>query len=239
MFDHVQNRIDMQSMMLAGVVGTGIRLEKGPSSILAPSTMSDSSIYTLKVDSVSFLHVFVRLVKSGYTFISMHVTDGTSICMEAFNAEHTIIGSGIVNTLAVDNDECTFMITNADKMMIMDYAVSITRKWEQWKPYFQASSTEDTFIGYDGTGKVTWTTKSDMSTISLYTHLSQVERPVSEMINICIVPSVVHLIRIIFQLSDKKNTRLSLSDDLPVRIFSPFDDNGSFIRMFAGTKDVL
>jgi hypothetical protein len=47
----------------------------------------------------------------------------------------------------------------------------------------------------------------------------------------------LNILRGVLQVVTKYMTTLSISTELPVRLFARFDTVGSFIRVYAGTKD--
>ena len=238
-FNHGNGHIDIESMMLASVVAVGLHFVPGENNMFtfSNSSMTDYKINTLRIDSATFLRVFVRLYKIKHTRIQLHVLEETSLCIECFDGDMKV-GSGTVNSIDIDStDSEYFQILQPD--MCMSYTIIISRKWTELSPLFQASSTEETTVSYKGSSdKLSWTSKDDSSVVTLYTDLSEKERSV-ESVEICLLPSVVKLVRTILQFVEKRSITLSLSTELPLFSEASMDDSGSFIRLFAGTKEIL
>lgn len=236
-FDHGNGHVDIESMMLASVVAVGIHFVPGDNSMFTCSMMTTETKNTLRIDSATFLRVFVRLYKIKHTLIQLYVSDDTSLCIECFDGDRKV-GSGIVNTIDIDmNDSELFQIIQPD--MDMSYSVKMSKKWTELSPFFQASSTEETTISYTANSdRLVWKSKDDSSQVVLYTDLTESERA-QENVQICVLPSVVKLVRTVLQFVEKLPITLSLSTELPLYAHAVIDSDGSFIRVFAGTKEVL
>jgi hypothetical protein len=237
-FDHTNGHVDIESMMLASVVAVGIHLVPGISNVFTESIMTKQSVDVFKIDSAAFLRVFIRLYKIKHTDIRIYVVDDVSICIESFY-DTLKVGSGVISTVDMNTEEAgLFQITKSDEEIGMSYLFSIIRTWKDLSPFFQASTSEETKIAYvANSDQLTWTSSSDDNSINLYSHLNNIERT-NENMRVCLLPSVVQLIRTVFQFTEKRETRLSLDSELPVCMFTKLSDDGSFIRLFAGTKEL-
>ena len=227
--------MEFESMFMAGVVGVGIRLVQGPNHIVAASTITRTDRITLRLDSGAFLQAIIVLNHVPYAYMSICLNEEEdALCMDTYDKDHTKLGSAYIHTLNLEEHDTDFLVTDEEKREALLYEVMITNLGSVWKTYMQAS-TIDTVIRYDSkTKNMAWETNHQQTKISLYLPVS-VECMVD--VRVCLLPAVSTIVRGVLQFTSKYNTTLSISDDLPVRIFAPLDTMGSFIRLYAGTKD--
>ena len=238
-FDHTNGHIDIESMMMAGIVAVGIHIIPSDSGMFTCHNMTRNTIDTFRVDSAGFLRVFVRLFKLKHEYFQLYVVDDTSICIECIH-DNMVVGSGTINTLDVDGDDSELFRITQDEMD-MSFSLCMTRKWSEWKPFFQATMSEDTTISYTaGMDKLVWTTADITSKIMMNSRVDGKEQNSCSSVDVCILPSIVRLVRNIMQFSDKSDTTVSLDTELPLSIYSRMDTmtNGGFIRILAGTKEI-
>jgi hypothetical protein len=234
-FDFGSRRLEIESMLMAGVIGVGIRLVQGTNAIIAPSPMSRTDRVTFRMDSSAFHQAIVVLNHIPYAYMSMGINkEDDAICLYTYNKDHVNLGSAVVQSLTLEEHDTDFLVTNEDLREALPYEVMIENLGTVWKSYIQAS-TIDTVIHYDSkTQRLTWETQNQQTKISLY--LPVCIQCTSD-VRVCLLPSVLNVLRTVIQVTSKHSTTLSISDDLPVRLFTRFDTYGSFIRVYAGTKD--
>jgi hypothetical protein len=230
--------LEFESMLMAGVVGVGIRLSAGPNQIVAAShMMTRTDRITLRLDSGAFLQALITLNHVPYAYMSICLNEEEdTLCLYTYDMDHIKLGSALLVTLNLEDHDTDFLVTNEDKREALVYDVMITSPGSVWKTYMQASAI-DTVIRYDcKTRNIAWETNNQQTKIALYMPVS-VECTTD--VRVCLLPAVLTIVRGVLQFTAKYNTTLSLSDDLPVRVFAALDTNGSFIRIYAGTKDDL
>jgi hypothetical protein len=234
-FDFTNRCLEIESMLMTGVVGIGIRLVQGTNGILVSSPIVRTDRMTLRMDSGAFHQAVLVLNHSPYAYMSISLNDDEdAICLYTYSREHVQMGSAEVHTLNLEDHDTDFLVVNDDKMAVMSYEVMIEQPGEIWKSYMQAS-TIDTVIRYNSkTQNITWETNNHQTKIALYLPVSVVY-PAD--VHVCLLPSVLNILRNVLQVTQKYPTTLSIGEDLPVRIFASFDTYGSFIRAYAGTKD--
>ena len=231
-FDFGNQCLDLESMMMAGVVGIGVRLYKGAGGIFVESPTSRSDQCTLKVDSQSFLKALATLNTMSYAYLSLRTEDDAAICLDIYDAEGQCLGSGTVMTLTMDELDHEFLVTKPQDPY--PYEIMVTNTGATWCTYLQAAAAETT-VRYDHHKQLLiWSTSSVQSKVSLYLAVP----PQSSCdVQLCLFPSVVQILRTIFQVTHQRATTMSLHEELPVRIVADLDTRGSFLRVYAGTKD--
>jgi hypothetical protein len=233
-FDFGARRLDIESMLMAGVIGVGIRLVQGTNAIIVHSPMCRTDRVTFRMDSSAFHQAIVVLNHIPYAYMSISTNEeDDAICLYTYSKDHVNLGSAVVHSLNLEDHDTDFLVTNEDLREVLPYEVMIENPGTVWKSYIQAS-TIDTVIRYDNkTQRLTWETQNQQTKISLYLPVST---QYSSDIRVCLLPSVLNVLRTVVQVTSKHMTTLSISEDLPVRLFARFDTE-SFIRVYAGTKD--
>lgn len=232
--DFAKGRLEIESMMLSGVVGMGIRLMKGGSIIAkTPDSRNDCSI--LRVNSASFYQAMVLLSHHNYAYMCIGIEDDDdTLHIRTYTSEHVCIGSAKIATLNLEEYDSEFLVVNENKRDPLEFDIDVKDKGTMWKQFLQPS-TVDTKIKYSNTNRnLTWETKNQQTLVSFYL---PVTTSCTRDVEVCILPSVVSILRGVLQVTDKLETMLSISEDLPVRLFANFDTIGSFIRVYAGTKE--
>ena len=234
--------LEFESLLMAGVVGVGIRLvahqaQGGATHIVAASSMTRTDRATLRLDSGALLQAIVALNHVPYAHMSLSLhEEEDALCLYTYNSEHTTLGHALIHTLTLEDHDTDFLVTDEEKRPALAYDLGLTHPGALWKTYMQAS-TIDTIIRYDGkTQNVTWETNHQQTKIALYLPVATSCRTD---VRVCLLPAVMAVVRGVLQFTAKHNTTLSLSEDLPVRIFASLDTAGSFIRLYAGTKEDL
>jgi hypothetical protein len=234
-FDFGSRCVEIESMLMAGVVAVGIRLVQDTSGILAPSPITRLDRITLRVDSGAFHQAVVGLNHVPYAYMSFGLTEeDAAIGLYTYNKQHVRLGSAIVSTLNLEEHDADFLVTNEEQREPLSYDVQVEQLGATWKAYMQSSAI-DTVIRYIHEAQtIQWETKNQQTTVSLYLPVSVKNAPD---VRVCILPSVLSILRSVLQVTSKQQTTLSIGEDLPVRLFAPLDTVGSFIRAYAGTKD--
>jgi hypothetical protein len=232
-FDFERECVELESMMMAGVVGIGVRLIKGSGSVFVPSPTSRSDQCTLKVDSQSFLTALAKLNAVSYAYLSLRPDDDAAICIDIYDTTGQCMGTGTVTTLTMDDSGLEFLVTGPQDPSY-PYEIIVTNTGAKWCTYIQAAAMETT-VRYDHLKHLLiWSTSSVQSNVSLYLAVPPQN---SADVQLCLFPSVVGILRTVFQVTQKHATTVSLHEDLPVRIVAELDAHGSFLRVYAGTKD--
>jgi hypothetical protein len=234
-FDFQNHSMDIECLLMSGIVGIGIHLVKGVGSILVPSPVTREDVVTIRVNSNSFLSVFVKLMSLSYAYLSIW-TKENELCIEIYDGDHKVLGSGCVNTLTLEDGDDDFMIIEEESREKLEYPIQESRPGSLWKTYFHAGTDEDTIIRCDvNQSCLTWTTRTTLTKICLNMNLVTSSSTVPVLV--CILPSVVQQLKQIITVTAKQETTLSLCTELPIRMFTVLDTNGSFIRVYAGTKE--
>jgi hypothetical protein len=234
--------LEIESMMMAGVIGMGIRLIKSPLGIIAPSPTTRTDRVTLKVDSAAFHRTFLGLNNVPYAYMSLWIVDDVCIHLETFGSDHVSVATATMNTMTLDEDDTDFVVTADTMKTKLHYDFIAKFPGSVWRRYVHAS-TVDTKVRYSvQQRRLTWQSTQDQTTMSLYLAIhpnplvNETDRLDSDVL-ICLLPTVVAVIRSVLQTTDKYMVTISISDDLPIGLFAPLDSVGSFIRVYAGTKD--
>lgn len=233
-FDFGNECVDIESMMMAGVVGVGIKFNKVPNGVFVPSPTTRTDRLTFRIDSATFLKVISTLGKLQYAYMSFHFVED-SIVIQSYNGTHEMMGSGVVYTINMEEDDLEFVVVGGKVCESLEYPVTITALGSQWKKYLQ-SSPNDTTLRYNSRlGKISWETKDTLSKVSLYL---PVETSVKhhEDVTVTFLPSVIQIIRGLF--IDRVFTTVSISEELPLHVFTNIDNGCGFIRVYAGTKEI-
>jgi hypothetical protein len=236
-FDFSTGAIEMESMMIGGVVGLGIRLKKCADGVFVPSPTVRVDRVVFRVDTVSFFRTVVGLNQVPYAYMSLSIQD-SDILIETYRDDHVRLGTATINTLTLEEDDVAFPVTENTIGANMAYEATVVQTGTMWRQYIQAS-TVDTMLRYDPIRKgMTVETRNQQSTMSLYLPVpGESEHGVSGDVVVCLMPSVVSILRSVLQVTDKFETRVSISDDLPIMMFATLDKSGSSIRTLAGTKE--
>lgn len=233
--DFGRKQLEIESMLMAGVVGVGIRLVQGPQNIIRCSSMTRTDCVTLRIDSGALYEALLVLNKTPYAYMSLGLSpDDVQLSLEIYNKEHVHMGSATINTLDLEEHDAEFVVTNEEKRDSLVYDVTIDQPGSCWRSYLQASVIDTTILYNSKTQNLTWETSNIQTKIALYMPVA-VQCPTD--VRVCLLPTVLTILRSVLQVTAKHVTTLSISEDLPVRLFARFDLNGSFIRVYAGTKE--
>jgi hypothetical protein len=237
-FDFGNDTLEIESMMMRGVIGLGLRLVKSVNGILVPSPTTRKDRVTLRIDSGAFQRTLMVLNSVPYAYMSLWIDqDDVSICVATYGSDQVQISSAVMSTLTLDDDDTAFMVTANAMGDSLCYAMVVSHPSAIWRRYAQAS-TVDTVLRYSvDQHRLTWETRHQQTTMSLYLAMDSVHGVVKNDIYVCLLPAVLNVLRSVLQATDKHVTTLSISDDLPVRLFTALDTVGSFVRVYAGTKD--
>jgi hypothetical protein len=237
-FDFQTQAIEIESMMMAGVIGMGIRLVKSSKGILLLSPTTRTDRVTLRVDSGAFQRTIIGINSIPYAYMCLWIDpEDVSICMETYGSDHVRISYAILSTMTLDEHDTDFLVTSNTMKDSLSYEFVVTHPGSTWRRYIQ-SSTVDTVLRYTAASReMAWETRNQHSTMSLYLGLDPTAVSTTKDVYVCLLPSVVTVIRNVLQATDKYATVVSVSDDLPIRLFAQLDSYGSFIRVYAGTKD--
>jgi hypothetical protein len=232
-FDFGNRCIEIESMLMASVVGVGVRLVQCEDGIIIPSTIVRNDRITLRLDSSAFHQAIVLVNGVPYTYMRMGLnTAEDAICLYTYNSLHVLLSEAVVQTLNLEDQDTDFIVVAQQEDLA--YEVQIEHVGATWKTYLQAC-TGDTVIRYTNkTQTLTWEISHQQTKVSLYLPVTVVS-PTD--VNVCLLPAVVNVLRNVLQITTKFTTSLSIGVDLPVRLFAPLDTHGSFIRVYAGTKD--
>lgn len=235
-FDFGCRRLEIESMMMAGVVAVGIRAVQGTKAIIVPSPISRTDRVTVRIDSNALFHAISILNNAPYAYMSLGLhAEENSICIHVYNQLHENLGSAFVHTLNLEEHDTDFLVVQEEKRPLLPYDVTVENPGKTWRSYMQAS-TIDTTLRFNSKAKtITWETNNPQTRICLVLPVTAQHN--SPDVRICILPSVVALLRGVLQVASNRVTTLSIGEDLPVRLFASLDTCGSFIRMYAGTKD--
>jgi hypothetical protein len=230
--------MDIECLLMSGIVGIGIHLVKGEGAILVPSPVTRDDVVTIRVNSNSFLSVFVKLMSLSYAYISIWIKEN-ELGIDTYDRDHNLLGSGCVRTLTLEDGDEDFMIIDEESREVLHYPIQETRLGSIWKTYFHAGTDEDTIIQYDmKQSQITWTTNTTLTRICLVMKMTGTTQSRSMIpMQVCILPSVVQQLKQVIAVTCKNETTLSLCTELPLRMFTILDTNGSFIRVYAGTKE--
>jgi hypothetical protein len=237
-FDFGAKSIEFESMMMAGVIGLGIRLVKSTKGIIVPSPTTRTDRVTLRVDSGAFQRTLVSINSIPYSYMCIWIDpEEVSICIETYGSDQVRISYAIMSTMTLDEHDTDFLVTTNTMKDSLQYDFMVDHPGGTWRRYLQASAV-DTVLRYTASKhEMTWETRNQHSTMSLYMTLNPTTINAKEDIYVCLLPSVVTILRTVLHATDKHSTIVSISDDLPIRLFSRLDTCGSFIRVYAGTKD--
>jgi hypothetical protein len=231
-FDFGQHCLELESMMMAGVVGVGVRLHQGEGGIFVPSPTVREDHVIFRVDSQSFLKAMTALNPLTYAYLSLRPDEDSAICIDIYDGVGQCMGSAVVNTLTLDDSDREFLVTNHHEPL--SYAIKLKSTGRAWGTYLQAATT-DTVIRYDSQMHVVhWETSNVHTRVSLHLGVSPQESPD---VSVCLCPGVVSVLRTILQVVQKHPTTFSMHEDLPVCVTAVLDRQGSFLRVYAGTKD--
>jgi hypothetical protein len=227
--------MEIESMIMAGVVGLGIRLVSGNMGIIVPSAATRVDRVTLRIDSNAFYQSVVAINRLAYAYMSMGVSEEEdSICLYTFDKHHVQLASAVVHTLTLEEQDMEFLVTNEDRREPMLYDITVEHPGETWKSYLQASTIDMVIHYFHETQTIRWETNNLQSKIALYMSVSVA---CTKNVSVCLLPAVLNILRGVLQTTGKHKTQVSIGEDLPIRLFTSLDDNGSFIRVYAGTKD--
>ena len=232
-FDHAHNRIDLQAIMLAGAVGTGVRLCKHPGGIIVPSGCKRSDRCVLRVDSMALLRALVCLGKCQYAYMALWVNDN-DIHIDAYTSEHDAAGSAVVHTLTVEDSDGDFSIVDGS-MPALAYPVTVTQCANEWKRYMGAKGEMGILFDHRH-GRLCWTTRETLSRVVVHMPIREPSGHDQD-IQLCLLPAVLEILRNVLQVAGGNPLAVSLSDDLPLKMRAQLDDSGSFMLVYAGTKD--
>ena len=234
-FDFGCKRLDIESMLLSGVVGIGVRLVQGDTAgILVPSPLTRSDRVTLRVDSSALYQAVSALNQVTYAYMSLGlVKDENAIYLCTYAPDHTSLGTATVHTLDLEEHDMDFRIMGP-QLEALDYPLCMEQLGQTWKAYLQ-SATIDTVIHYRPAARsVTWETSNQQTRMELF---MAVTTTCTQEVRICLLPSVVAILQTILTMAAKYPTQLALSTPLPLRARVQLDAHGSFLQVYAGTKD--
>ena len=232
-FDFGLHHLEIQSMALGGVVGIGIHLVQSSVGILEPSPFVRSDRVVLRIDSGILYQTLLVLNKIEYERLSIGVNvDDDTIEVNIYDADCVKVGSATINTLQLNEHDTDFIIIKENQLF--SYETTLCQSGKQWRTYLQPTTIDLTMI-YNGTSKqLTWETRNTQSKIVLY---MQTQCQASGDVRVCVLPAVIEVLRSLLQVTETHATTLSIRDDKPICMYSTLDTSGSFIRVYAGTKD--
>ena len=233
--DFGKSCLQLESMLLSGVVGVGVQLVQCVGGIVRPSLLTRRDRVVLRVDSGALYQTVVALNHVPYTYLSLGLTaDDVGLCVSTYAAEHVVLGTGTVQTLDLAEQDADFLVT-ADALQL-HYPLCLEHPGHTFKKYL-STGTIDTVLHYRPLSRsMTWVTSNQQTRIELYMTVSS---QCQDEVRICLLPAVTGLVQQFLQVAAQLPTQLALSNDLPVRLWIPLDRHGSFIRVYAGTKDDL
>ena len=232
-FDFGKECVDLESMMMAGVVGVGIKFNKVPNGVFVPSPTTRRDRLTFRIDSVTFLKVLSTLGKLPYAYMSFHVVED-SILVQSYNCTHQVLGSASIHTINMEENDEDFVVVGGKVCESLEYPVSITALGSQWKKYLQSSSNDTTLRYNSRLNKISWETKDVLSKVSLYLPVEN-QNTYHEDVTVTFLPAVIQIIRGLFL--DRQHTTISMSEELPLRSLTTMDHECGFIRVYAGSKE--
>jgi len=235
-FDFGCQRLEIESMMMSGLVAVGIRLVQGPAGIIVASPITRTDRITMRVDSNALYHTLSVLNNTQYAYMSLGLLeeDG-AICIQVYSQSHVLMGSATMHTLNLEEHDTDFLVVHEETRAPLSYDVIVENTGKTWRSYMQTPTVDATMRFSSKAKTISWETASPQSRICLV--LPVVVGHNAPDVCICLLPVVVGVLRSVLQLTTNRMTTLSIGEDLPLRLFAPFDANGSFIRVYAGTKD--
>jgi len=233
-FDFPRQCLELESIMMAGIVAVGSRLFQGSGGIFVVSPQSRTDECLLRVDSQAFSKAISTLNQVSYAYLSLQPGEEATLCIDAYTEENVCIGSAVLNTLAFDDDHKNFTVIN-QAHDDLPYSIIAENLGGTWARFLQSASIETTLHYDPRLQQLQWVTHDQHTRMSL--HLPISPQPATSEVQICLNPSVVTILRTVLQVTQKHSTTLAYSEDLPICLSASLDAQGSFIRIYAGTKD--
>lgn len=234
-FDFANKVLEMESMMMGGVVAAGVQLPQAPGGVLVPSPVTRSDRVTLRVDGGSLVRAMVALGRCKYAYISITVAEESEIHLEAFGSTHETLGSAKIDSLTLEEHDTEFPVAQNTLGASLEYPVEVTYSASVWKNYFPAGKQGLTVRYAHARQHLAVETRDTLTRVSLLLKLPKKVHH-AEDVSATLVPAVVAIVRNVLIVPDAPLTLL-LHPQLPIQLHLDLGVGEGCVRMYAGTKE--
>ena len=110
--DFGKSCLQLESMLLSGVVGVGVQLVQGVGGIVRPSHLTRRDRIVLRVDSGALHQTIAALNHVPYAYMSLGLTaDDVGLCVSTYTADNVLVGTGTIQTLDLADQDADFLVT--------------------------------------------------------------------------------------------------------------------------------
>lgn len=231
-FNYDDGSIDLEAILLSGVVGIGVRLvPEGPCGILVKSCALEPRSVPLVVslETHTVTKTLTLLCKRPSAYMSIH-GETENITIRAFEQDDICIAQSIIHTVVRnEEEEVEFKIFST----VMEYPVTHTMLGQRWREYLPDG---EVCIRYESVARrFVFRLIDVLSTIELYLPATTPQVTTTDA-QVTMLPEVSKLLKQVVSVCPREEVTVCLDTELPVFIHVPLGTAGA-IRMYLGTKE--